>query len=423
MALGVAAILFAYSPLLATAVLGSVALGLAATFALYPAARRRTEEQIIATAKANTHLVESIRGANVVKLMGREAEREGLWRNLYADVTNASFALGKVSIGVSAAQGLISGLQVIVVVYLGAQEIIAGNGFSVGMLFAFLSYRQTFTERSLALVNQLVQFSFLRLHLERVGDIVHADRDRAEAVLPPRVPVQGAVRASRLSFRYGAAGPLVLDGADFAVAAGEFVALTGPSGGGKTTLLKLLLGLYEPTVGEISLDGVPATPNVWPAWRAQVGVVAQNDQLLTGTIAENIAFFDPDLDMARVRRAAEGARIHHDIARMPMQYLSLVGDLGTSLSGGQRQRVLLARALYREPKLLILDEGTANLDAETEALLADLVAALPITRIVVAHSPALVERADVVLQVADGKVTRVCAPETPTCAVGVSGGG
>ena len=407
MAAVAAVILFLYSPLLAALVLGTVVLGLGATFAFYPAQRLRTEDQIVASAKERTHLIESVKASTVVKLMGREAEREGHWRNLYADVTNAAFSVGKLSIGMTACQGLVSGVQTILVVYLAARQILAGDGFSVGMLFAFMSYRQTFTDRSVALINQLVQFSYLRLHLDRVADVVHAERESPGTVVEPPAETRGGIATRGLSFRYGAGDPLVLDGVDLDIAPGAFVALTGPSGGGKTTLLKLMLGLYEPAAGDVLLDGAGATRNAWPAWRRRVGVVSQEDQLLSGTIADNIAFFDPQLDMRKVQQAAVAARVHEDIVRMPMQYLSVVGDMGTGLSGGQRQRVLLARALYREPKVLFLDEGTANLDQETEAEIVELIGRMSITRVVVAHRPALIEAADEVYRVADGKVVSV----------------
>lgn len=405
MALGAAGILFLYSPLLAMVVLVSVALGLAATYALYPAQRRRTEDRIVASAKAHTHLVESVRASTVVKLTGREAEREGQWRNRYADVVNASFAAGKLSIGMAAGQGLISGLQTILVVYLAARLIIAGDGFTIGMLFAFMSYRRTFTDRSLALINQVVQFSYLRLHLDRLGDIVHAERDSPPVRARLAHPVRGGVAIRNLSFRYSAADPLLLDDVGFNVAPGSFVAFTGPSGGGKSTMIKVMLGLYPPTTGDILLDGMPAGPATWPDWRKHVGVVMQDDLLLAGSIADNIAFFDPQLDMRKVVDAAEAAKVHDDIVRMPMQYLSTVGDMGSTLSRGQHQRVLLARALYRDPRLLFLDEGTANLDEETEAKIVELISSLPITRIVVAHRPALLEAADTVYRVTDGTVT------------------
>ncbi|MGJ3231936.1 MAG: peptidase domain-containing ABC transporter [Oceanicaulis sp.] len=399
-------ILFFYSGLLTMIVVAALALSLIVTFAFYPITRRRSEEAIMAQAKEQTHLIESVRASRTLKLMGREPEREAAWRNLFAETVNANFSVARFEIIRNGLQGLITAIQTILVVYLAARMIINGAGFSVGMLFAFLSFRQTFTDRVLALINEAFNFRLLTLHLERISDIAHSEREPTPPSEPPEdaTPPAGAISMSGIWFRYGEGDRFVLEDAALEVRAGEFLAITGASGGGKSTLLKLMLGLYDPTRGEISLDGRPPALTGWRAWRRHVGVVAQDDQLLSGTIADNIAFFDPDLDMARVQEAARAARVHEDIARMPMQYLSLIGDMGSALSGGQRQRVLLARALYRRPSILVLDEGTANLDQQTEAEIADAIEAMTITRIIVAHRPALVERADRVVRVEAGKV-------------------
>lgn len=394
-------VLAVYSWKLTAVILVSVALLAALNLISFPLLRRRSEEEMADRANEQTSLMEIVRASTTIKLMGREAEREAVWRNHLASALNAGSDVAWLNIMVAAARGAIMGLQSVVVIYLGAKMVVDGEGMSVGMLVAFLSFRTTFTERMMALITQFQQFRFVGLHLDRLADIVQI---KPEPIDVPAIEVSGRISLSGVAFRYGEDERLVLKGADLEVAPGEFLAITGPSGGGKTTLLKLILGFRAPTSGAILLDGRPATLEVSRGWRESVGLVAQDDRLLSGTIAENIAFFDPAMDVARVREAAMAAQIHNDVMAMPAQYASLIGDMGSALSGGQRQRVLLARALYRRPKVLILDEGTANLDLNTERQIAQVLRDLPITRIVVAHRPALIELADRVVVVVDGAV-------------------
>lgn len=418
MAVIAAGILFVYSPLLASVVVVSLALILGLTLAFYPAMRARTEARITASAIEQSHLMESVRAAQTIRLFGAETQREGAWRNRFAKVVNASISLGQFEITLAFLQRAIVGVQTVLVIWLGARMILDAEGFSIGMLIAFLSFRQTFSDRTLSLVTELTQFRLLRLHLERLADIVTtpAEAPATGIAALPAGGVAGGIELRGVDFRYGATLPPVLRGVSLKIRPGEFVAIRGASGSGKTTLSRLLLGLAEPDAGQVLLDDRPASPGLWRAWRGQVGVVAQDDRLLSGSIADNIAFFDPGMDMNRVIAAAAAARVHDDIMAMPMQYLSLVGDMGSALSGGQRQRVFLARALYRQPRVLLLDEGTANLDEDSERAIADLIANLPITRIVIAHRPELIRRAGRVLTVAGGTVEE--APERPLRSAG-----
>ena len=404
MAIVAAFILFLYSPMLAMVVIASLALVMGLGFLYFPITRAATEDNIVAKAGEQSHLIETLRAMPTVKLMGGEIERETKWRNRYASVINSSVRVGKLEITREFLQTSIIGIQTILVVYLGARMVLNADGFSVGMLMAFMSFRQTFSDRTLSVAEELINFRLLRLHLDRLGDIVTAETDMVIGQTHARHDVKGEISLQNVSFRYGDNLPLVLENISMHIQPGEFLAISGHSGGGKTTLAKLLLGLNQPTSGTIHLDGLPATPALWREWRSQIGVVAQDDQLISGSIADNIAFFDPDLDMERVLAAAEAARVHQDIIRMPMQYLSLVGDMGSALSGGQRQRILLARALYRQPKLLLLDEGTANLDEQTEREIVDLIQSMPITRIAIAHRPALIMAATRHLIVDEGRI-------------------
>jgi len=198
---------------------------------------------------------------------------------------------------------------------------------------------------------------------------------------------------------------MVLQDVSLSIEPGEFIAITGPSGGGKTTLMKILMGLFEPTQGAIRLGDRPVSSYRKAKYRRAIGSVAQGNALYAGSLAENIAFFDPEIDMGRVRKVAQQAQIDAEIEAMPIGYETLVGDMGSVLSAGQFQRVLLARALYPDLKVLILDEGTANLDAENETKILDTLKALDITRIAVAHRPATLEAAEKVYAVAGHQIS------------------
>ena len=394
------------SPLLTTIVVGMTIFYIIFGLLLFPGLRRRTEEEIMARAREETFLMETMRAMRSIKLHTHESMRENGWRNRYADVISASYRAGIYGIQLSLAESLLFGFGFLLVVYFGALAVL-DDRLTVGLLFAFIAYRNSFTGSAVALVSQAQQWRLIGVHLSRLSDIVGEKREELKPAKRTALLPAPALRAENLSFGYGANEAPIFEKLNFEIPKGSFVAIVGPSGSGKTTLMRILLGLLPPTSGHIMVDGVPLGPTTNASWRGRIGAVLQDDYLLTGTLADNISFFDPSLDLERVELAAKAARIHDDIAKMPMSYQSLIGDMGAALSAGQRQRIMLARALYRDPDALFLDEGTANLDEDNEAAIGDLIASIPITRIVIAHRPALIERADIVLRLDKGQIVRV----------------
>lgn len=390
------AMLFLYSPSLAWVVVACVMIYGFVRLLLYKPLRQKSEEAIIAQAKEQSNFIENVQAIQTIKLFSCEPKRQAIWQNRYADTLNSNIRIGKLSIGFVSANGILFGLENIVVIYLAATLIMAGD-FSIGMLFAFVSYKQLFSERVANLIEKLIELKMLGLHLERLADIalspVESNGDEGASI-----ELQGSIVARDLSFQYAPEEPFLFRNVSFTVEKGESVAIIAPSGGGKSTLLKLLLGLLGPSEGCVEVDGCKLDQIRASDYRSQIASVMQDDQLLTGSLAENISFFDSNMDMERVVQCAEMAVIHHDIMSMPMNYNSLIGDVGSSLSGGQKQRVLLARALYQQPKILFLDEATSHLDMGHEAMVNQAISKLSLTRIIVAHRPETMLTADRILQ-------------------------
>jgi ATP-binding cassette subfamily B protein RaxB len=266
------------------------------------------------------------------------------------------------------------------------------------MIFAFMAYKYQFVEKSVQLVEKAIDLRLLDLHLERLSDIALSPVERGQdQPLAYIRPIQGKLELRNVSFRYAPTEPFVIENLSLTIEAGECVTIVGPSGCGKTTLMKLMLGLLEPTSGEVWIDGVPLTSIGVRAYREQIAAVMQEDELLSGSVADNICFFDSRFDEQKMVRCAQMAGVHDDLMEIPMGYNSLVGDMGSSLSSGQKQRVLLARGLYRQPKILFLDEGTAHVDVEMERQIYENLQSLGITLVCVAHRPGIMAFSDRVL--------------------------
>jgi ATP-binding cassette subfamily B protein RaxB len=394
MAIAALGLMFVYSVQLALVVTVSVALYALVRLALYRLLWRRTEETLQTRAQEQSLFIENLQSIQSTKLFNREDDREANWLNRYADVVSSNVQLGRTKVAFATVKDLIFGVETIVTVYLAA-GLALDNVLTVGMIFAFMSYKQYFGERSAQLIERALEFRILGLHLERLSDIALTPVERGHDIpLSYTREIRGKVELRNVFFRYAETEPFVLQDVNLTIEPGEFVTIMGPSGGGKTTMVKIMLGLFEPTSGEVLIDGIPLSVMGVRAYREQVGAVMQEDQLLSGSIADNICFFDPSFDEGRMIACAQLAAVHDEIMTMPMTYNTLVGQMGNSLSSGQKQRVLLARALYRQPRLLFMDEGTAHLDLNNERCVNESLRRLRITRISVAHRPDMAAGAD-----------------------------
>jgi ATP-binding cassette subfamily B protein RaxB len=398
--------MFVYSGTLSGIAIGCVVVYALMRWVFFRPLRDATEESIVHDAKRETHFLESLRGVQSIKLFNRQEDRQAQFMNRVVDAMNANLATRKLDLMFGVIHKLVFGLERIAVIWVGAM-LVMDHRFSVGMLFAFFAYKEQFAVRVSGLIDKLVELKMLRLQGERLADIVLSS---------PEVEVGGAVVRERrveprlelrdVSFRYSDSEPDILSGLSFAIEPGESVAIVGASGCGKTTLLKLMLGILAPQDGEMRVGGVPLSQLGLRAWRDMIGTVMQDDQLFAGSITDNICFFDAQPDHEWAEECAQLAAVHDEIAAMPMGYHTLIGDMGASISGGQKQRILLARALYKRPQILFLDEATSALDVDRERIVNQAIKQLQLTRVIVAHRPETIASASRVIVLKDGNVTQ-----------------
>lgn len=396
-------LMLVYSPLLTGITIIGLLFYILIRWSYFGVLRMRNVSVIQAQAREQAVLIETIRGITPIRLFGREQDRLRVWQVRRASVVNANVKIARLQAVFSTANTTVISLENILFVYLAIRLNLAG-GFTVGMITAFGAYKQQFLSASLNVVTKIADYRMLDVQLSRIGDIVLTSPEPASIFGKPFGRIE-RIQLSGVHFSYGPGEIDVLRGVDLTIDVGDSLAITGASGSGKTTLLKIILGLLVPTKGQLRVNDIVINLSNVAAYRECVSSVMQDDTLFAGSIAENIAFFDPQIDQRRVEDAARVAIIHDDITAMPMAYESLVGDMGSALSGGQRQRVLLARALYRRPQLLIMDEATAHLDVANEKKVNSLLIDQGISCVVAAHRPGALSSINRLFVLKSGKLT------------------
>ncbi|OKO99481.1 peptidase domain-containing ABC transporter [Xenorhabdus eapokensis] len=397
MSVGVFIMMWLYGGWLVWVVMGFTLIYIILRIYTYPLYKKISEEQMIKNASANSHFMESLYSISTLKALGIIESRSQRWVNLNAEAINSGIRLSRLDMMFTGINYFITVCDQIIILWLGATAVI-DNSMTLGMFVAFNAYRGQFSERSVSLIDIFFRLKMLSLHNTRVSDIVLSETEKQmpeRNLFPSGVPVNLEIR--NLYYQYDILTSYILKNVNMNINAGESVAIIGPSGMGKTTLLKLMAGLLLPSEGNVLVNGLDIGKIGVNNYRKCISCVLQDDKLLSGSIAENISGFEQRINLQQVEVCARLSHIHEDITSMPMGYETLVGELGGNLSGGQKQRLLIARALYRKPLIIFMDEATSHLDVECEEKVNQSISQLNITRIIIAHRPSTISSADRVI--------------------------
>ncbi|WP_215203321.1 colicin V export peptidase/ABC transporter CvaB, partial [Escherichia coli] len=347
--------------------------------------RQISEECLVREARAASYFMETLYGIATVKIQGMVGIRGAHWLNMKIDAINSGIKLTRMDLLFGGINTFVTACDQIVILWLGAGLVI-DNQMTIGMFVAFSSFRGQFSERVASLTSFLLQLRIMSLHNERIADIALHEKEEKKPeieIVAHMGPI--SLETNGLSYRYDSQSAPIFSALSLSVAPGESVAITGASGAGKTTLMKVLCGLFEPDSGRVLINGIDIRQIGINNYHRMIAYVMQDDRLFSGSIRENICGFAEEMDEEWMVECARASHIHDVIMNMPMGYETLIGELGEGLSGGQKQRIFIARALYRKPGILFMDEATSALDSESEHFVNVAIKNMNITRVIIAH--------------------------------------
>jgi ATP-binding cassette subfamily B protein RaxB len=395
-------IMLVYSPLVTSIILLGLALQ-ALTYQFYYSKKKKlTAEGLELHAQSYSVFVENIRIIHSMKVYQNEASRHSLWTSKYIDAANTDIQKGLLDIKTEVIIGAIVGIEVILLLY-SLTHLLMENVITIGMLYAYLSFKVQFSQRIGTFLKGFVELKLSSAHLHRISDVLCCKTEldfNNTKNLRNLDQIDGAIRANNVSYSYEGAGGYILNNVSFSIPAGSLVAIVGPSGKGKTTLMKIMMGLLPPTDGQVYCDDVDIS--LLRNYRNNLAAVMQEDCLILGTVLDNIVWSGDEaskVDENFAVQCAMMAAIHQDVMKLEQGYMTIIGGSVDRVSAGQKQRILLARALYRKPKVIFLDEATSNLDLKTELRINESIKNLKITRIVIAHRKEVIEFADTVIDI------------------------
>ncbi len=399
-------ILLIFSRFIAVVTLAIGVVQVVLLLATSPAIRRLTQRDLEAQGKTQGYMNEILSGIATLKAAGAEHRAFARWENLFFQEMNVSLRLSYLSSVVSALVGILNLLSPLLLLWIGAMQVINGT-MTVGAMLAFNTLAILFLVPLGSLANSVQELQIVRAHFSRVADVIGSAPEQDPTAVQAPHRLKGYIELQHVGFRYDQNAPQILQDINVRVYPGQKVALVGKTGSGKSTLGKLLVGLITPTEGSILYDGVPLESLNYQEVRSQFGIVLQESFIFSGSVSENIALNNPEMDMERIMEAAQLAAIDEDIAKMPMGYDTLVSEGGSAFSGGQRQRLALARALAHHPALLLLDEATSALDIVTERAVEQNLGRLPCTQIIIAHRLSTIRNANVILVLDRGRIVEM----------------